>query len=417
MNMASGVFIVLDATVNSDTNSRAGMFIRNTSPNALSHSDPSIYYLRGPIAIARERKLNVIPQWLMEFPVSEGDFFHKAMEGADASLPLFRTYYWNPSEMLTGDYDDAMLLCVPIVSSDGTILGICGFEVNAFLFKTRYFPDTSVFSSLFTVLAPVSESGAMNAGRAMFSGSTAVKMEGTLSESGYKHGLSVFESGGVRYVGLSAPVRLYSKNTVHDTEYKIAVLVPEAELTYYAAQKSGGLTALLVVLLLCAVGAALFLSRRYLAPVLKGLEQIKQRGADEFTPIGIPEIDDLLEFLAEQDETQKAELSQMERKLIRLGAEAEEESYILPTREAYEEFLRNLETLTKTEREVFDCYMEGHRAKDMPKLLYRSMNTIKMHNRNIYGKLCVSSREELMGYMKMMKDNEGVPKNEPKRTE
>ncbi|MDR2502623.1 MAG: helix-turn-helix transcriptional regulator, partial [Oscillospiraceae bacterium] len=66
-----------------------------------------------------------------------------------------------------------------------------------------------------------------------------------------------------------------------------------------------------------------------------------------------------------------------------------------------------LDTLTKTEREVFDLYREGYRAKDMPGLLFRSENTIKTHNRNIYSKLYVSSREELLGFMKMMKDESG----------
>jgi DNA-binding NarL/FixJ family response regulator len=48
--------------------------------------------------------------------------------------------------------------------------------------------------------------------------------------------------------------------------------------------------------------------------------------------------------------------------------------------------------------------VEGHRAKDIPLILHRSANTIKTHNKHIYDKLFVSSREQLLGYMKMMKD-------------
>jgi hypothetical protein len=128
-NRTSGVFVALDATVGPDASSRAGFFFRNMEPNALTRSAPSLYYLRGPIALARERGFFVLPQWLMEFPVTEGDFFRKATECADGSLPAARTYYWNPAETLAGDYDDAMLLCVPLID-DGTVFGVCGLEVN-----------------------------------------------------------------------------------------------------------------------------------------------------------------------------------------------------------------------------------------------------------------------------------------------
>jgi DNA-binding CsgD family transcriptional regulator len=405
-NRASGAFIVLDATVSPGTGSRAGIFIRNMEPNSITHSNPSLYFMRGPIVLARESGMNVLPQWLMEFPVTEGDFFHKAMEGADAALPLARTYYWNPRAMLAGDYDDAMTLCVPMVSSDGTVLGICGFEVGDLLFKMQYLPDTSVFSGLHTVFAPVTESGAMDAEGALFSGSTAMKLTGELTESAYTHGLSLFEANGTRFVGLSAPVRLYSKNAVHDRQWMLAVLMSEEELADYTAESSRGVTALLVVLLLCAVGLAVFLSHRYLVPVLKGLEQIRRRGAAGFVRTNVQEIDDLMDFLAEEDEKQEAARRDMEEKLAKLGAEAQARDIVPPPREDYEAFCRNLQTLTPSERRVFDLYRAGHRGKDIPDIMGCSTNNIKFHNKNIYGKLWVSSRKELLGYIKMMDEEE-----------
>jgi DNA-binding CsgD family transcriptional regulator len=412
-NRTSGVFMIIDATVNPDTNSRAGFFFRNMEPNALTYSAPSLYYLRGPIALARERNLNVLPQWLMEFPVTDGDFFHRATEGTDGSLSLARTYYWNPAETLTGDYDGAMLLCVPIVA-DGAVIGICGLEVNELLFKIQYFPDTAFSGDTTTVFAPVIEDGSLNIEDAMFSCVLPLRTDGKLSVSGYKHGLSLFTSGGTRYVGLSESVSLYGKNTAHKDEWRLAVIVPESALVTYAAGKNRSVTVLLVALLIGAVGLAVFLSRRYLDPVLRGLDQIKRRGTEneDFKRTNVPEIDDLMDFLAEQDEAHETERRELEQKLTRLGAQAEDAKIPLPSREAYGEFLRNLATLTKTEREVFDLYMQGRRAKEMPALLYRSMNTIKMHNKRIYEKLWVSSREELLGYIKMMKEEKEVTANE-----
>jgi DNA-binding CsgD family transcriptional regulator len=280
----------------------------------------------------------------------------------------------------------------------------------------QYRPDTSVFPGTATLFAPVAEDGSPDTDAAMFSYAIPPDMDGFPEVSDYRHGLSLFESNGARYVGLSAPVRLYSKNAPRGGEWRLAVLVPEAELTAYAAEKSRGVTVLLAVLFVCAVGLAVFLSRRYLAPVLRGLEQIKRRGGSDFKPTNITEIDDLMDFLAEQGELREAERRETEQKLAALGVAAEEAAIVLPCREDYEEFLKNLATLTRTEREVFDLYMEGRRAKDMPALLFRSKNTIKTHNRNIYDKLRVSSREELMGYIKLMRETEevtGVGTNRP----
>jgi DNA-binding CsgD family transcriptional regulator len=413
-NRTSGVFLILDATVSPGTNSRAGFFLRNMEPNALTYSDPSLYYLRGPIALARERDFFVIPQWLMEFPVAEGDFFHKATEGADGSLPATRTYYWNPSATLTGDYDAAMLLCVPITAPDGTVLGICGFEVNDLLFKMQYLPDTSVFSDTAVVFAPVSEDGSPDTGAAMFSCTIPLNTDGRLSVSDYKQGLSLFASNGNRYIGLSAPVSLYSKNAVHSGEWRLAVIAPEAELTAYAAGKSRGITALLAFLFICAIGLAVFLSRRYLAPVLNGLEQIKQGGAEDFRPTNVPEIDDLLVYLAQLDGERKARGEEAARLALELeqarrqaaGAPTEIRETPSAVALAYERFLQNLETLSGAERSVFSLYRDGKTAQEIAGELFITLNTVKYHNGNIYKKLGVSSLKELKVYMGMMKTQE-----------
>jgi len=48
--------------------------------------------------------------------------------------------------------------------------------------------------------------------------------------------------------------------------------------------------------------------------------------------------------------------------------------------------------------------MEGYTGKEIAEKLYLSINTIKTHNRRIYEKMNVSSRNELMVYIKMMKE-------------
>lgn len=66
--------------------------------------------------------------------------------------------------------------------------------------------------------------------------------------------------------------------------------------------------------------------------------------------------------------------------------------------------MENIGTLSPAEKAVFDLYMEGHTGKEISEKLYLSINTIKTHNKRIYEKMNVSSRNELMVYIKMMKE-------------
>jgi len=62
-------------------------------------------------------------------------------------------------------------------------------------------------------------------------------------------------------------------------------------------------------------------------------------------------------------------------------------------------FLReHLPTLTATERTIYDLYLDGKGTKDVMKELNISENTLKYHNKNIYGKLGVSSRKQMLEY-------------------
>ena len=67
-----------------------------------------------------------------------------------------------------------------------------------------------------------------------------------------------------------------------------------------------------------------------------------------------------------------------------------------PISEVQHEFLLNLEKLTKTERIIFDYYILGHGTKEIMSELKITENTLKFHNKNIYSKLNVSSRKQLL---------------------
>ena len=70
--------------------------------------------------------------------------------------------------------------------------------------------------------------------------------------------------------------------------------------------------------------------------------------------------------------------------------------------ELYQQFLDHLHTLTPTERTVFDLYIGGKSAKEIMELMGIKENTLKYHNKNIYSKLGVASRKELLRYAALM---------------
>ena len=63
--------------------------------------------------------------------------------------------------------------------------------------------------------------------------------------------------------------------------------------------------------------------------------------------------------------------------------------------EKIDEFLKGINELTTTEKIIFDAYINHKSTKEIMASLNIKENTLKFHNKNIYGKLGVSSRKQL----------------------
>ena len=77
-----------------------------------------------------------------------------------------------------------------------------------------------------------------------------------------------------------------------------------------------------------------------------------------------------------------------------------------PVSQQCRRFAQGLHELTPTERTIYDLYLEGKTTREIMDKLNIKENTLKFHNKNLYGKLGVSSRKQLMeraGYIN--KDN------------
>lgn len=65
-------------------------------------------------------------------------------------------------------------------------------------------------------------------------------------------------------------------------------------------------------------------------------------------------------------------------------------------------FKKGMENLTKTERLIFDAYIARVTTKEIMATLNIKENTLKFHNKNIYSKLGVSSRKQLLEIYKQI---------------
>ena len=170
-----------------------------------------------------------------------------------------------------------------------------------------------------------------------------------------------------------------------------SILMPEKALDDAIQGNSRYLLLIALVLLAVSLLLSIFISRRYLRPVTEALDRIKAR--DYAGPGKTPylEINDLMEFLTQQDE-------ELKKRSLAIAPPPDE------TAPMFEQFLQNVKTLSQAERNVFDLYIRGYKAQEIADELHLSINTIKTHNRRIFAKLNVSTRKELLVYIDMMKE-------------
>lgn len=71
--------------------------------------------------------------------------------------------------------------------------------------------------------------------------------------------------------------------------------------------------------------------------------------------------------------------------------------------ELFRSFAEKAKQLSSAERRILNYYVEGYETADIPDLAFISIHTVKKHNRSIYQKLGVASRDELMLYIEIFR--------------
>lgn len=69
----------------------------------------------------------------------------------------------------------------------------------------------------------------------------------------------------------------------------------------------------------------------------------------------------------------------------------------------FQSFAKKVKTLSSAEQRILNYYIAGHKISEIPDLAFVSINTVKKHNRSIYQKLEIASRDELMLYIELFR--------------
>lgn len=236
-----------------------------------------------------------------------------------------------------------------------------------------------------------------------------------------------FTYSDAKYIGLNSDISV--NNEIH----KVAVMMPENVYSnIISSSRIKSICISLAIFIIIGIFCVI-LSKKYLKPIIKGFTDIKD-SEKRHKNSGIYEIDDLFEYLSEKDKIYEQQINEHEQQIhqqelqlleqeqqlhqteIKLNAahqetlRAQQEIELLIKQKSididenkYELFISNLKTLTPRESEVFALYCKGNSAKEICEILGLKQNGLKYHNSNIYSKLGVSSRKELLKYIAVMK--------------
>ena len=402
---ASGAFIILDATVNTGGanpyDSRTGLYFQRST---LDRTDETLLLFRGSARLGRENGIMPHRKWKLEFrtelvPELKDRFDNLDLKEKKSTLTgIFA---------LSGTSEKAMACLTPLYGSDGSFYGISGFEISNNYFKD-YFAQPTRLEQLTCTFSETTENGVIDCDNVFWAGvlgGYSLKPSGTLTPKTLKGNLTGL-SGETDFIAVEKQV------TICDTRYTLAVILPKSEFDKTVALNVTKIVLVCFLLVFTAVVLCVVFSRKFVAPVIKNLEKIRKQEHAE-AKSDISEIDDLFVYLAEQDKLRDLETDKLKRQNDELAsvtdrrqAEIERLAYSRKSEidpDDYEAFKIGLKELTRTERTVFDLYLQGKTAKEIADALNIRESTLKFHNHNILEKLGVSSRKQMLRYATLLK--------------
>lgn len=403
---SSGAFYILDTTVNTSSEEPLynGIYLKYINLYSESTVNNALSLYRGTYQTGKDNGLVFHSGWQNEMATN---FFENTTNEFSDDVH----YILSPTVEVPDTWERARYVYVPIQHYDGKIIGICGFEVNDLYFQlTRTSNEETLNQPLIALFDEESGvcSGQFNSSRFNTADMCTAKITHTKK-------YTIFDFGTEKCIGKLTKIKL------GNSTFSVAIMITEAQYNDIIKHGQMKTTGVFFIVAIFAFLCCLFMSNKYVAPILKKIEQIKTNENNN-EQLKIREIDDLFAFLEEKDiayeqqlnalkvakqvaeEEAKSAKESYEKSLKKLELAQSEIEQLAETRkeeidiEQYEYFINNLNTLTPTESKIYELYLNGKKAKEITSILSITENTLKYHNKNIYSKLGISSRKQLLRY-------------------
>ena len=455
-SFCSGALYLVNASVNTNLMEPHfnGLYLKFANVYSENTVLNEICMFRGNSELAREHNINLYSTWHPELSVSAYPQVQKLLSLAAGSHEQ-RHYLLTDVASLKESWEQARLYLLPIYGSNGQLLGVCGFELSNLLLQLNSrqssYQDYPLVSAILE-----KEAGSDDKFIATLSNPSLVQSDRfqVINDGRY----DIFICGGDSFVGK------LTEFTVGDSKHYLAVMISTSNYNELLRRSHLWLAGILLAVLLVSLLASHFLSKKYVAPIIRDLQQMQSNPAQP-PPSNLEETRQFYSILQDQAqqheesllmlnqqrqlaqqkyaaaavnlarvqqkqtsiEQQYQELSQQLESLLaeKNRAEAEkaqaqqqfsfakekleqivEQKLSAIDSEGYQLFLDNISTLTKKEREIFDLYTQGLSTKEIIARQQISENTLKYHNKNIYSKLGVKSRKELLQYITLRENSQ-----------
>lgn len=464
---ASGALYLINASVNTNLLEPTynGLFLKFTNIYSENTLFNETCMFRGNPQVARNNNISLYSTWQLELNAHAYPQADKLLHAKENNIS--QQYILTDVAHLKESWEQSRLFLMPINSNDGRIIGICGFEISSVYFQQRtkqanykgyplitaildkkadneYQGQLSNPASFVNATIKMSSDGEhefFTAGQESFIGYTAPlkvgdsehKVAVMLPADSYYHLqqqakmrllimlgiillLSLLSAGyfSKRYVDpLVADLQQLQQNPDAPPQANVLELNQFFEfLQSHSEQQAEKLRQLQ--------------SENNQVQKQYGLAAMRLQEAQEKQKQTANQYIHLEEQLAAlQNEIQQVRLQMEQTQQEKLQAQQEREqaqqqfNFAQAALEkaiekklesvdpdSYQMFIDNLTTLTPKEEDIFNLYVQGCSTKDIISQLGITENTLKYHNKNIYSKLGVKTRKELLQYIELMRNAE-----------
>ena len=159
-----------------------------------------------------------------------------------------------------------------MVGADGRVYGLCGFSVNQTYFSAHHAQPSAV-SSLACVLSDAAEGLDVQRGLLTYpTGDFCFVPDELLEKRSLRGGLTAFVGSELSFVGISEP---FTVAVGDEAPHDLTVLIPKSDYDRALLKSRLEAAGVLMLLLFFAVSCCLFYTRRYLRPILRDIERLK----------------------------------------------------------------------------------------------------------------------------------------------